>query len=50
MNKRLIPAFQLIRLKINSLNKNGIKVSQVIKIRPGVNKFNKEYIDRKSVV
>jgi GTP cyclohydrolase II len=33
--------------KISSLNKNGIKVSQVIKIRPGVNKFNKEYMRTK---
>ena len=33
--------------KINSLNKRGIKVSQVIKIKPGVNKFNKEYMKTK---
>jgi 3,4-dihydroxy 2-butanone 4-phosphate synthase/GTP cyclohydrolase II len=33
--------------KISSLNKNGIKVSQVIKIRPGINKFNKEYMKTK---
>jgi 3,4-dihydroxy 2-butanone 4-phosphate synthase/GTP cyclohydrolase II len=33
--------------KISSLNKHGIKVSQVIKIRPGINKFNKEYMQTK---
>lgn len=33
--------------KINSLNKRGIKVSQVIKIKPDVNKFNKEYMKTK---
>mgnify|MGYP001199395302 FL=1 len=33
--------------KINSLNKRGIKVSQIIKIKPGVNKFNKEYMKTK---
>ena len=33
--------------KISSLTKQGIKVSRVIKIRPGVNKFNKEYLKTK---
>ena len=33
--------------KISSLKKQGIQVSQVIKIKPGINKFNKEYMKTK---
>ena len=33
--------------KINSLNMHGIKISKVIKIKPGVNKFNKDYMKTK---
>jgi 3,4-dihydroxy 2-butanone 4-phosphate synthase/GTP cyclohydrolase II len=33
--------------KISSLNKQGIKVTQIIKIKPGINKFNKEYMKTK---
>ena len=33
--------------KINSLNTHGIKISKVIKIKPGVNKFNKDYMKTK---
>lgn len=36
--------------KIDSLRNNGIKVSKIIKIKPGVNKYNKNYLNTKKII
>tara|TARA_Y100000996_G_scaffold380035_1_gene333672 strand:- start:890 stop:1924 length:1035 start_codon:yes stop_codon:yes gene_type:complete len=36
--------------KINAIEKSGIKVSKLIKIKPGVNKFNKKYLNTKKII
>ena len=36
--------------KIDSIKKSGIKISKLIKIKPGINKFNKKYLYIKKIV
>tara|TARA_Y100001935_G_C17253944_1_gene482552 strand:+ start:261 stop:1292 length:1032 start_codon:yes stop_codon:yes gene_type:complete len=36
--------------KINAIKKSGINISKLIKIKPGINKFNKKYLNTKKII